>query len=309
MKKIFLFFCAITIAAACSAPTTNTNTPPANTATSKSETLSEADLIAKEKEAWTTLEKKNYTAFGDLLDTEYVEVGDAGVYNKAGVMDFVKDLEISTPTFSDWKLIPIDDDAVLITYNVTAKTTYKGKPEDEGPFRATGGWVKRNGKWVGIYFQETLAEKPNATPPPPEEAPAKSNELPAKTPAETTADPVANEKAVWDALKRKDYDAFGNYLDEASIEVEANGVFDKAGSIKGARLYDFSKWEISDFKTLSIDSDASLVTYVVKSSDPKMPLERHTTIWVKRDGKWRALFHQGTPEKKPAATTPEKKTS
>jgi hypothetical protein len=60
-------------------------------------------------------------------------------------------------------------------------------------------------------------------------------------------------------------------------------------------MFDASKWEQSDFKTVNFDSDALLVTYLVKSSDPKVPQERHTTIWVKRDGKWKALFHQGTP--------------
>ena len=125
---------------------------------------------------------------------------------------------------------------------------------------------------------------------------AKTAASPAKTAEATTADdPVTSEKLAWDALKRKDYDAFASFLDDAQIEVEADGVYDKAGTLKGVRMFDASKFELSDFKIVSFDSDASLVTYVVKPSTPKASLERHSTIWVKRNGKWRALFHQGTP--------------
>jgi len=47
---------------------------------------------------------------------------------------------------------------------------------------------------------------------------------------------------------------------------------------------------------VKFDDDASVVTYKVhvpgmKPSDTGY----HSTIWVKRDGKWHAFFHMGTP--------------
>jgi hypothetical protein len=303
MKKLFVIVCALIVAAACAAPPTNresATTANTNSAEKSGAPLSEADAIAKEKAAWAALEKKDLAAFGDMLASDYVEVGDERVDNKASVLEYLKDLEISNPTFSDWKVMPIDKDAVLLTYNVTLKGTYKGKAFPPGPYRASAAWVNRDGKWQGIYYQETLAATAPPTPPP-ASTPAKSSASPAAKPADTAipTDPVAREKMVWDTLKRKDYDTFASFLDDAQIEVEADGVSDKAGTLKGVRMFDASKYEQSDFKTVSFDSDATLVTYVVKSSNPKDPIERHTTIWVMRDGKWRALFHQGTPAMKP----------
>src|SRR6266404_7400429 len=113
--------------------------------------------------------------------------------------------------------------------------------------------------------------------------------------AHAGSDRVADEKLVWDALKSKNYDAFAAYLAPNAMEIEAGGVFDKSGSVKGVSMFDASKAELSDFKTVKFDDDASLVTYTVKIPGNKPDTEHHSTIWVHRDGKWWALFHQGTP--------------
>jgi hypothetical protein len=298
MKKLLVIISALIVAAACAAPSTNRESMPANTnsaATSPTAALSEADAIAKEKATWAALEKKDMDAFANMLASDYVEVRDQ-VYDKASDLEDLKNLELSSADFSDWKVTNIDKDAVLLMYNVTVKATTKGQEVPPGPYRASSVWVNRDGKWLAAYYQETLA-RTAPPPPPPVNTPAKSSASPAAKAADVTAaaDPVAREKMVWDALKRKDYDTFASFLDEAQMEVEADGVTDKAGTLKGVHMFDASKWELSDFKTASFDSDASLVTYLVKSTDPKVPQERHSTIWVRRDGKWRALFHQGTP--------------
>jgi hypothetical protein len=125
---------------------------------------------------------------------------------------------------------------------------------------------------------------------------------------------VANEKAVWAALKAKDYNAFASFLAPEQIEVEPDGVYEKAGTLKGVQQFDASKAEVSDFKAVKFDDDASLVTYTVKLPGSKPDTERHTTIWGNRSGKWLALFHQGTPVRAmpmtPAkAMTPSKATT
>jgi hypothetical protein len=306
MKKVLVIVSALILTAACAAPSNNREAPTANTnsaATPVAAMLSEADAIAKEKASWAAIQKKDYVGFGDMLATDYIEVGDAGTWDKPGILEHLKDLEISDVTFSDWKMIPVDNNAVLLTYSVNVKASFKGKEVPPGPYRASAAWVNRAGKWVAAYYQETLA-KPSMPPPPAAKTSTTSSASPAARPAETTiaTDPVSSEKMAWDALKRKDYDTFASFLDAGQIEVEADGVYDKAGTLKGVRMFDASKYELSDFKTANLDSDAALVTYVSKSSDPKAPQERHTTIWVKRDGKWRALFHHGTPAASPSAT-------
>jgi hypothetical protein len=307
MKKILALLSLMIIAAACAAPPTNREAAPVtntNLATETSSVLTEADAIANEKAVWATIEKKDYDAFASMLATDYTEVGD-DIYDKAGIVAYLKDLDISGTTFSDWKMAPIDKDAVLLMYNVTVKGTFKGKEVPPGPYRASSAWVNRNGKWQAIYYQETLAKTSAMPPPPPAASPAaksSSSLVAAATPGD---DPVANEKMAWDALKHKDYDTFASFLDSAQVEVEADGVYDKAGTLKGVKTFDALKSNLSDFKTVKFDNDAALVTYIVTLSGAKAEKERDSTIWVNRGGKWLAFFHQGTPIMPPSTTAPK----
>ena len=300
MKKFLVLFSVLLTAAACAAPPTNTGPAPtanANVAKESKSTapLSEADAIAKEKGTWDAIKKEDMAALADMLASDYIEVHAEGVYDKNGIVTYLKDVKISDVTFSDWKMLPIDKDAVVLTYNFNLKATHKGQAVPAGPYRAGSAWINRDGNWRAIYFQETLAKAAAApTPASRMSPPAKTTASPASRMAETGPDPAANEKLVWDAIKRKNYDAFASFLAPEAIEVEADGVYDKAGSVKGVSMFDASKVELSDWKTVKFDDDAALVTYMVKMPAPQAA-ERHSTIWASRAGKWLAVFHQGTP--------------
>jgi hypothetical protein len=269
---------------------------------SKTAAPSEADMIVKEKAAWETLKKKDYAAFGDMLASDYIEVTDEGVYDKAGIIASVKDFNLTDATFSDWKMLLVDNDAVILTYNTTLKATDKGQEVPPGPYRSAAVWVNRDGKWLSFYYQQTPVK--TMPPPPPAASPSKPEKAgatPLAKPAETGPDPIANEKIVWDTFKSKNYDAFAALLDPAFVELETTAVYDKAGAVKGVAEMDASKFELSEWKAAKLDNDAALVTYLVKPMDPKWDTERHTTIWAKRNGKWVGLLHMGTPVAKPAA--------
>jgi hypothetical protein len=307
MKKILALVSFLLVVAACTnQPTTNMGNSNANTTAAKMAAPSEADIIAKEKAAWDTLKKKDYAAFGDLLASDYIEVTDQGVMDKAGIVADVKDFIPTDVTFSDWKMLPVDNDAVILTYNVTVKATYKGKDIPPGPYRAAAAWVSRDGKWQAFYYQQTPVKTMPPPPPPTSSSPSpskteKSAATPLAKPAEAGPDPIADDKIVWDAFKSKNYDAFAALLDPAFMELESTGVYDKAGAVKGAAEFDATKFELSEWKSAKLDSDAALVTYLVKPMDPKFDQERHTSIWANRNGKWVALLHVGTPVAKPEA--------
>ena len=239
----------------------------------------------------------------DLAPSDYIEVQDEGVFDKAGIVADVKDLNLTDATVSDWKMLPINNDAVILTYTLNLKATYKNEAVPPGPYRSAAVWVNRDGKWLGFYYQQTPVTTAPPPPPPSTSSAGKPEKAasPAAKSAQTGSDPIANEKIVWDAIKSRNYDAFGALLAPDSVEIEADGVYDKAGSVKGVSTIDFSKDELSDWKSVKLDNDAALVTYLVKAPDPKMPAERHSTIWVSRGGKWMALLHVGTPVAKPAA--------
>jgi hypothetical protein len=296
MKKLFVLIAALIVVAACTAPPANREAA-VNTNTAEKPSapaITEADAIAKEKAIWNTITKKDYDAFAGMLDRSSLEVTADGVLEKSGSVSMVKDFEPTEITFSDWKFLSIDKDAYVVTYSVVAKGKYKGKEIPPTPVRGSSAWANRDGKWLAVYHQECDVMN---MPPPSPAAKTKSAASPATTPAQAaaTSDPIANEKTIWGFLKAGQYDSFAALLASDSIEVEPNGVFDKAGTVKGVKGFDFSKSTVSEFKSLSIDSDAALVTYLLTTPGAKPAEERHTTIWAMRDGKWMAVFHHGTP--------------
>jgi len=303
MKRILLLVCLLALAAACTnQPMENKNmTSNANTGKEmKSTAPSEADIIAKEKAAWDAFRKKDADAFGKLMTADYLEVLDGGVMDKAKSIASMKDSELTDVSFADWKMTSIDKDAVLLTYKATVKGKFKGEDVPPGPYYETSAYVNRNGDWLAIYYQETLSQKM----PPPEKKAASSPATAPPKPPETGPDPIANEKIIWDLFKAKNWDGFASLLAPESVEVEADGVYDKAGSVKGVQGMDASQFELSDWKSLAFDDDAKLVTYTVTMKGPKPMKEYHSTIWVNRSGKWLGFFHQGTPAA--AATGPAK---
>jgi len=300
MKKTLLIVAAVLTAAACAAPPTNREATSGTNANSTvaakpAAPLSEADAVAKEKQIWDALQKKDYDAFGSMLTDDFIYVASDAVYDKAGSINGVKTFEPTEVTFADWKFLPIDKDAGVLSYTVTVKGKSNGQEIPPQPLRASSAFVNRDGKWLAIYHQDTDVKK--MPPAPSTKKVEKAASSPPTTPAatSTSSDVVANEKAVWAALKAKDYDAFASFLAPESIEVEPDGVYDKAGSVKGVQQVDLSKSELSDFKTVKFDDDASLVTYTAKLPGNKPDTEHHSTIWVNRNGKWWAVFHQGTP--------------
>jgi hypothetical protein len=163
MKKILALVSLLVLAAACAtAPSGNKDMPAnANSNANKSAEMktvaapSEADIIAKEKATWDAFRKKDADAFGKLLASDYIEVTDMGVSDKATAIAGMKDFDISDVTYADWKMTPIDKDAVIITYTANLKGTYKGNAVPPGPYRESSAYVNRSGEWVAIYYQET----------------------------------------------------------------------------------------------------------------------------------------------------------
>ncbi|PYS51324.1 MAG: hypothetical protein DMF68_04780 [Acidobacteria bacterium] len=309
MKRLILLAAVLLSFSACSTTPSsnnaNTSNTPADTnantsATPKAEATTPSDAItAREKEIWDKIKAKDNAAVGDMLTDDFIYIAPDGIYDKAGTLNGLKGFEPTEITLSDWKVLMLDKDAAVVTYTVKAKGMSNGKPTPDTPLRASSLWVNRGGKWLGLYHQECEV-KPASTPPP---STAKSPEAKASPggmasmPACGNDDATAREKMVWDDLKKKDANGFANYLADDALEVEPDGVYDKAGSVKMVTQFDFSKFTLSDFKTINIDSDAQLVTYMVKGPSPGSGPqgERHTTIWAKHNGNWQAEFHQGTP--------------
>ena len=306
MKRILLLAALAAASAACQQLPTNGNlaNQPSNVnaAASPAPTVSDKDITDKEKQIWDAINAKNYDAFAALLAEEEIYVTVDGVRNKAETVDDVKNLSLTEPAaLSDWKVVHLDKDAVVVTYTVRIKGTYRGQPlPPDIAERHSTAWVKRaDGQWLAYYHQDTRVETPTAaapTPAPSASPAATATPVAAASPTPAPATPTEVENAIWDALRRKDWDGFAAFLADDSVEVEPDGVVDKAGSVNGVKTIDFTGVTLNDMRELKLDADASLVTYLVKGPQPPFNGAggRHTTIQIKRSGRWLAVFHQGT---------------
>lgn len=310
MKRL-LALAALLLAASACATTENTNTGAGNananansnanaSATATPAGPTQADIEAKERQVWDAIKAKNWDAFAGMLADDFVIVDGGGVQTKAQMMETIKKYDLTEYAFSDIKFLKVDADLAVITYTATEKSSFDGHASDGKPKRGSSAWVNRGGKWVAAYHQESQAVE---MPPPPSPAPASS---PSASPATTAASPASSptaapasatdaEKAVWDAIKAKNADAFTSYLLPDAIEVEPEGVMDKSASAKMITMFDASKWSLSDFKETKLDADATLLTYKAAGPERGKQVEMyHSTVWTNRGGQWKAAFHHGT---------------
>ena len=319
MKKTIAFMSLVVFALACAAPPTNKDLAATNRATNRSAeppAMTEADAIAKEKAIWEAIKVKDYEAFGSMLADDSIEVLDIGVHDKAATIAAVKDFEPTEVVFSDWKYLPIDKDAFVVVYTANVKAKIQGKAIPPQTARCSSAWANRDGKWLAIFHQECPVKAPMTPSPTPRSAtsPAASPSV-APVAVTTGPDPIANERLVWDLFKSKNYDAFANLLAADFMEVEPDNVYDKAASVKGVSMFDASKAVLSDFKSINIDADAAVVTYSVSNPGVFPAPERHSSIWVNRNGKWMGLFHHGgtplvqTPATPQASASPTPRAS
>ncbi|HEX8352721.1 MAG TPA: nuclear transport factor 2 family protein [Pyrinomonadaceae bacterium] len=305
MKRLLALAALLVAASACTTATDNTNTGAGNTnanaaATATPAGVTQADIEARERQVLDAFKAKNWDAFGRMLADDFVYVSSEGVAGKAQTLEGVKKYDLTEYTLSDVRLVKIDADLALITYTMTEKSSYDGKPGSGSPVRTSSAWAGRGGNWLNVYHQETeVAEMPAGQPTPSPAASPASSPSPAATPA-APASATEAEKAVWEAIKAGNSDAFANYLLPEALEVEPEGVFDKATQVRMISMFDASKFTQSDFKETKFDADAALVTYTVKGSvDGKTVTEYHSTIWTNRGGQWRATFHQGSRQRAP----------
>ena len=324
MKRIIVLVALLAAASGCAQEAGNTNTT--NTANANASPVASpsptgvslGDARAREEKVWDALKTKNWDAFRKLISDDHTYVTGDGIYNHEAAVEGVKKLNLTEVTLTDWKVVNADADAYVVTYTVQAKGDYDGQPLGPKPTRESTAWVKRadaargDGGWVAVYHQDSEVVEP----PQPAASPgsgSNSNSAPAASPAASpaagaspsgspasggaAASPTDSEKQVWAALQRKDWAAFESYLAEEQIEVEPVGVNStRAETLAGVKQFDFSGATLSDFKEVKIDTDAALVIYTVKATGPGWNPggERHTTLWSNRNGRWRAVFHQGT---------------
>jgi hypothetical protein len=102
------------------------------------------------------------------------------------------------------------------------------------------------------------------------------------------------------AQKNGDFSFVENLLCDEFQEVDSRGrISNKTETIQAiskARLYDYT---VEEFAVRAVNDTCAIVTYVattkrVLNGQERISHSRRSSTWVKRDGSWLMIFHQGT---------------
>lgn len=143
-------------------PPASKPTASASPAASPAKVETSDDVIANEKLVWELFRTRNFDAFHTLLAPEFMEIEPTGVYDRAGAVKGLSEMDMSQFEQSDWKAVKLGADSALVTYTVTMKG-----PKPQKDYHATI-WAKRDGKWLVFHHQGTTAaaETPGSSPSP-----------------------------------------------------------------------------------------------------------------------------------------------
>lgn len=112
---------------------------------------------------------------------------------------------------------------------------------------------------------------------------------------------IQREKELAAAEQRHAVAVIDEALSDDFHEISSDGrLYDKAyimPLLPDVKIEDFS---FEDFNSFPISDDSVLITYIanVKGSfkgEPFPASNRLSTVWVRRHGSWRVMFHQATP--------------
>lgn len=113
-------------------------------------------LDAKIKAEWQAIKDKDRKAYGDLLAEEFVgvEADGGGERYKWKVLNELQDSSVTDFTLSFLKVTPLCADAAFARYEVFIKFPPKSAVRFEKVLVGEM-WVKRDGQWKSLHYQET----------------------------------------------------------------------------------------------------------------------------------------------------------
>jgi hypothetical protein len=111
---------------------------------------------AKVKVEWEALKNKDKKAYGELLAEDYqgVEVDGKGERNKIQALNELAETNVANYTLWGLSVIPVGEDAALITYEVTMQFPPKSAVRLSRVYISEL-WMKRAGQWKEVHYQET----------------------------------------------------------------------------------------------------------------------------------------------------------
>ncbi|RNL83529.1 nuclear transport factor 2 family protein [Halostreptopolyspora alba] len=104
---------------------------------------------------------------------------------------------------------------------------------------------------------------------------------------------IANELRLLDPEVRREDDAVRALLHDDFREIGASGTqWDRDSVTRATRADTGERTTAEDLSPVRLGSDAILLTYTARRGRSG---SLRTSVWLRSDGEWRMLHHQGTP--------------
>ncbi len=106
----------------------------------------------------------------------------------------------------------------------------------------------------------------------------------------------AKEKAAWQAFRDKKPDDFKKHVSADLVAVYAEGVMNLQAELDAMSKTTMTSFALSDINVVAVDDNTAVVSYKAKVEAKMDGKDRSgtfnaATVWVMKDGEWRAVFH------------------
>ena len=164
MKRL-LFAAAMLIAALTPASAQTAQATPSRPAAAQGAGDVKQTLIDLEKGAWEAWKKKDAAYFETFLTDDTVQVSPAGVTRKAQIVKGIgaSTCDVKGYAMDGFDVVMLNPDTALLTFSATQDATCGGMAEPS-PVWASSVFVRRGGKWLAAFHQETPAQRPAQQP-------------------------------------------------------------------------------------------------------------------------------------------------
>lgn len=133
-------------------------TPHAIAAASAPAPESDGFFIAREKEVWEALKKKDKAADSDLLADDFVGLYDTGFGTKSEHVNQMDDhYAIDSYTIQDARVLRLTPETTLLLYKSTCTGSGDWKQYCSKPAYVSSLWVQRGAHWFDLFSQDTPA--------------------------------------------------------------------------------------------------------------------------------------------------------
>ena len=147
---------AITLLAAlvfANGPTATAQGVPAKPAASVEE-----ELIAKERRTWELYKSRDVKALTELTGEDFYNIYPSGeVVDKKRYLQDVLEIEVKDYALSDFKAIMLNEGAAVVVYRAKVHGVVGGK-ELKSEVAVTSGWARRGGRWLNVFYRESVLE-------------------------------------------------------------------------------------------------------------------------------------------------------